>query len=88
MVGVSAQSNRPSRSLTLERAEHEDPGPDAGRPQRGALLDVGAGQQVGARVLERARDWSGPVAVRVGLDDRNDAAAARRPRLEPLDDRR
>ena len=38
-----------------QRAEDEDVGPDAGGAQRGAFLDVGARQQVGAGVLERPR---------------------------------
>ena len=43
-----------------ERAEHEDLGPDAGGAQRRALLDIGARQQIGAGVLERARDLAAP----------------------------
>ena len=49
------QSNTPSRSLTLERAEDQDRRAHAGRAQRDAFLDVGARQQSRAGVLERER---------------------------------
>ena len=56
-----------------ERAEDEDLGADSGGAQRGALLDVRARQQVGARRLERERDLGGAVPVGVRLDDCDDA---------------
>jgi hypothetical protein len=61
-----------------ERAEHQDVGTHAGLAERRALLDVGAGQEVGAGVLERPADLRGAVAVRVGLDDADDAGRPRR----------
>ena len=64
-----------------ERAEHEDLCPHAGLAQRVPFFDVGAGQQIGARILERQRHLRGAVSVRVGLHHRNHAGApARRPR--------
>ena len=48
----------------------------AGGAQLGPFLDIGARQQIGAGVLERARDLAGAVAVRIRLDHRN---RARRP---------
>ena len=56
-----------------QRAEHENLALDAGRPERGALFDVGARQQVGARALERLPDLRRAVPVRVRLDDRDHA---------------
>ena len=78
IVGVSRQSNTPSRSLTLKRAEHQNVGADAGRAQRRAFLDVGARQQIGAGVFERARHLARAVSVGVRLDDGDDAGGGRR----------
>ena len=59
-----------------ERAEHQDLGPHAGGAQHRSFLDVGAGEQIGAGLLERARHLARAVPVGVRLDDGNDAAAA------------
>ena len=65
-----------------QRAEHQNLGADAGGPQRRAFLDVGAGQQIGAGLFERARHLAGAVAVGVRLDDGDHAGRrAARPRL-------
>ena len=69
MVGVRRQSNRPSRSLTLSAPNTRISARDARGPQRRALFDVGARQQIGAGVFERARHLPRAVAVRVRLDD-------------------
>ena len=62
-----------------ERAEHEDCGPHAGRPQHDAFLDVGAREHRGARLLERERHRSRAVPVGVRLDDGDDAGGAAAP---------
>ena len=77
IVGVSRQSNRPSRSLTLSAPNTRMSRAHAGRAQRRALLDVGAGQQIRAGLLERERHLPGAVAVRVRLDDGDDAGRTR-----------
>ena len=78
IVGVRRQSNRPSRSLTLNAPNTRISAAHAGRAQRRAFFDVGARQQFGAGVLERARHLAGAVPVRVRLDDRDDAGRSDR----------
>ncbi len=58
-----------------ERAEDEDRNPRAGAAKDDALFDIGAGQHGGARAFERKPDVRGPVAVRVCLDDGDDAGS-------------
>ncbi len=59
----------------------------AGGAQRGTFLDIGAGQQVGAGVLESSRNLRRPMSVRVCLDDGDDARSHRSIRREKFDDR-
>ncbi len=70
------------RQLTVEeavqianaqRAEHQDLRADARLAQRLPFFDVGACQDIGARIFERARDLRGAVTVPIRLDDGDDA---------------
>jgi hypothetical protein len=71
-----------------ERAEDEDVGAHAGCPQGGAFLYIGAGQQVGAGILERPPNLCRAVTVRVRLDDADDTRRRGRPlALQMLADR-
>ena len=56
-----------------ERAEHQDVGLHAGGAQHRSFFDVGAGKEIGAGILERARHLARAVPVGVRLDDGNDA---------------
>ena len=56
-----------------ERAEHENPRPRSCLAQLDALFQIGDGQPGGARLFQRAGDAHGAVAVRVRLDDADDA---------------
>src|SRR5205807_10416616 len=67
--GRQAAIEEPVEIADAERAENENLARHARRPQRGALLDVGAGEQVRTGLLERVRDGPRAVPVRVGLHD-------------------
>ena len=67
-----------------QRAEHQDLGADAGGPQRGALLDVGAREQVCSRILERPGHLRRAMTVGVRLHDGDDARCSRRPPLPQM----
>ena len=58
-----------------QRAEDEDVGAHAGGAQRRAFLDVGAGEQIGARLFQRERDLAGAMAVGVRLDHRDNTGS-------------
>jgi len=60
-----------------QRAKHENRNRDAGVAERDAFFDVGAREHRCAGRLEREPDGRCTMAVRVGLDDRDDAG--RRP---------
>ena len=72
MVGVSRPSKRPSRSLTLKRAEDQDLRANAGGAKRRPFFDVRAGHQIRTGILERASHLHGAVAVRIRLDHGDD----------------
>ena len=56
-----------------ERAEDQNLGGDAGLPKHDRFFDVGAREDLRARLLQRERDGRRAVAVRVRLDDGDDA---------------
>ena len=77
IVGVSENSNKPSRSLTLSAPKIENRRADAGAAKDDRLFDVRARQQIRARGFERERNALSAVSVRVRLDDGNDLGARR-----------
>ena len=78
MVGVRSQSNSPSRSLTLSAPKTRISARTPAVRSATRLLDVGAGEQIGAGLLERARHLRRAVPVGVGLDDGDHAGGAGR----------
>jgi len=64
---------QPIQLADAERAEHENRCAHTSGPQRRPFLDVRTRQQVGAGILERVRDLSRTVAVRVRFHDRDHA---------------
>jgi hypothetical protein len=77
----------PVEIADAQRAENEDGRADAGLPQDDGLFDVRAGEHRGAGILERLRDLRRAVAVRVRLDDGDDARRGARRRSEKRSDR-
>ena len=70
----------PVQITDAQRTEDENLGSHPRRPKRGALFDVGAGEQVGTGVLEGPRHLDRTMSVGVRLDDRDDAGVACRAR--------
>ena len=60
-----------------ERTEDQNLGRHAGLAEDDRLFDVGARENRGAGVLQRERDRRRTMAVRVGLDDADDAGSLR-----------
>ena len=76
IVGVNANSNKPSRSLTLSAPKTRIGARTPARRRTIALLDVRAGQHRAPACSSAQRNALGPVSVRVGFDDGNDSGRA------------
>ncbi len=75
IVGVSAKSKSPSRSLTLSAPNTSIGTRTTGLPERDTLFDIRARQHRRARLFERERNARCSMSVRVRLDDSDDGGS-------------